>query len=155
MDVAMRLVYAITLSAFAKAHEDAKEIEDALRALVPFDFEKEKLKVQVQNAEGFESTIRIITIQLTKVTHTNEVLKFLFGKLEPEQKDALKEQTESRLDESLDYFVRFDKTEWVNERKLVITDTGNCIHCKIALAVYPKKRELAVALVQRLLMNTS
>ena len=79
----------------------------------------------------------------------------MFGPLEPKQKEVLKEQTESRLDESLDYFVRFDKTEWVNERKLVITDTGNCIHCKFALAVYPKKRELAVALVQRLLMNTS
>ena len=147
----MRLVHTITLSVFAKEYEDAGKVEEALRALVPFDFENEKIKVLVQKAEGFDSTIKIVTIQLTKVSHTNAVLEFLMEKLSSDQKALLKEQTESRVDEELDYFIRFEKSAWVDERTLELTDTGNCIHCKFALAVYPKKRELAIALVHRIL----
>lgn len=149
--MSVKIVHTLTFSVFAKEYDDAKKVEEALRALVPLDFEKEKIKVQIQKCEGFEGIIKVMTIQLTKVSHTNHVLDTLLKKLTADQKELLKSQTESRLDEELDYFIRFEKDAWVNERALELTELGNCIHCKLALAVYPKKRELAIQLVHRLL----
>ena len=144
-------MHAINVSVFAKEYENVAMIEQALRALVPLDFEQEKLKVVVQEAEGFEGIIRILSIHLLKPAHTNKVVEFLQEQLTQEQKELLEEQAESRLDKELNYFVRFDKDFWVAARKLELTDSGNCFHYKFVLAAYPKKREIALPLAKSLL----
>lgn len=97
----MKQVHNIIITVFAKEYEDSANIKKALCALVPLDFEKEKISINIQNAEGFDSKILIMCIQLFKPAHTNIVIDFLRERLSPEQKQILLEQTESRVDEEL------------------------------------------------------
>ncbi len=119
---------------------------------MPFDLEKAKIQLQTQNTTGFnERTIKIFTIILTKEAHTNDFLQFLFDKLKEEQKKLLISQTESRLDQEFDFFVRIEKDQWIKEREIWLTDSGHCFHIKLSLAVFPRTREKALQLVEKLL----
>jgi len=148
----MRWIHRATITALAKPEEDVEAIRQGIIALVPFNIEEAKIKLEVQNAEGFEDKIiKIFTIILTKEAHTNDFLQFLLDNLSEEQKKLLISQTESRLDKDLDFFIRIEKDKWMNERKIMITDGGYCFHIKMSLAAFPKKRETAIALVNKIL----
>jgi RNA binding exosome subunit len=152
----MRWVHRATLTAFAKPEENSEEIQQGIIALVPFNLEEAKIKLQIQNAEGFEErTIKIFTIILTKESHTNDFLQFLLDNLSEEQKALLIDQVESRLDKELDFFIRIEKDSWAKERKIKITDSGHCFHIKMSLAAFPKKRETAIEVVKRIFSQKS
>ena len=68
--------------------------------------------------------------------------------IDGEQKNLILEQIESRLDDNLDFFLRFDKKEYIENNMLRLTDSGNCIHIKISVAAFPKKREIGLNLVK-------
>lgn len=142
------------MEVFAKPEEDVPAIKQALIELVPLNLEKEKIKLQDKQAKGFnERTIHIFTIELAKESHTNAFLKAFLEKLDEGQKKLLLDQKESRLDEEFNFFIRLDKTKWLNERKFWITDSGDCFHLKLALAVFPRKRSAALQLVERIFGN--
>ncbi len=147
----MRFIHRATLTTLAKPEEDVEAIRKGIIALVPFDMEKAKVQLQVQNAEGFDHrTIKIFTIILTKEAHTNDFLDFFLIKLTDEQKRLLISQTESRLDDNLDFFIRIDKDRWIAEREIWLTDTGYCFHIKLSLAAYPKNRQTAHTVVEKI-----
>ena len=152
----MRWVHTVTLEVFAKEDENLDEIEEALRAFIPFDMEKEKITVDVEKAVSFqEKIIKILTIVLSKESHTNNFLRFLLDKFTDAQKKLLTEQAESRLDPHFHFFVRFDKAAWIANRTLKIIEGGDCFHLKLALASYPKKKETALPLIEKLLTQKS
>src|SRR5574341_2050310 len=127
----MRWIHRVTITALGKPEEDVEAVKQGIIALVPFNMEEAKVSLQVQNAEGFEErTIRIFTIILMKEKHTNDFLQFLLDNLTEEQKNLLISQAESRLDTEFDFFIRIDKEEWIKERKIWLTDSGNCFHMK-------------------------
>ncbi len=147
----MRWVHRITITALAKPEENAEEIRQGIIALVPFNLEEAKIKIDAQNAESFEERIiKIFTIILTKESHTNDFLQFLLDSLSEEQKKLLIAQAESRLDKDFDFFIRIEKDKWAQERKIILTDAGYCFHIKISLAAFPKKRETAIVLINKL-----
>ncbi len=148
----MKWAHSITLTAFAKPEDDSPAIKEALEALAPLDLEKEKLKTETEKSSGYDGrSILVHKITLTKEKHVNAFLQFMLDNLTEEQKATLIEQKETRLDEEYNFFVRFQKEQWMHERKLELTDTGSCFHLKITLATYPKNKESALALIDRLL----
>lgn len=152
----MRWVHTVTVEVFAKEDDDRAEVEAALRDFIPFDMEEEKVAVDVEKAVGFQDkVINILTIVLTKESHTNMFLRFLLEKLTAEQKKLLIKQAESRLDPHFHFFIRFDKDTWMESRTLKIIDGGDCFHVKLALASYPKKKETALPLIEKLLSQKS
>ena len=147
----MKWVHRATITVFTKPEENKAEILEGLKALVPFNLEEAKIKTEEQHAEGFnQRKINILTITLTKEAHTNDFLQFLLDTLNEQQKELLKSQAESRLDEELDYFIRIEKDKWVQERQILLTDSGNCYHIKLSLAAFPKKRETALKLAEKI-----
>ena len=148
----MKFLNNAVLSVFARpAEEDAAAIKKALIELVPLDLAQEKIAVEQQSAEGFsDQKIHIYTIMLTKTAHTNAFLKGLLNRLTTEQKEQLLDQRESRLDNELHFFIRFDKSAWLNNRELIITDAGNCFHVKLQLAAFPARRPDALLLVEKI-----
>ena len=147
----MRWVHRVTLTALAKPEEDVAGIRDAFRALIPFNLEEAKVQFKEEKAEGFDDRIiKIFTVILTKESYTNDFLQFLLDNLSDEQKNLLVSQAESRLDENFDFFIRVDKDAWLKERKMRFTDSGNCFHMKFSLATYPKRRDSALELIQKL-----
>lgn len=147
----MKYAHSITLTAFCKPEEDLQIIKEGLTALVPFNLEENKLKVE-DEADTFEHrTIHILRITLKKLNHTNQFVKNFLTSLSDEQKKTLLEQEESRIDEEYNFFVRISKTMWSKHKMIELTDSGDCYHIKFTLACYPKNRNTALALVRQML----
>lgn len=136
---------------FSKEDDNEELIIKKIKELFPFDFEKEKLVIKRKTSYGFEDKkIIVFTVFVKKQKHTNLVLKNLFSKLNKEQKDLLLKQLDSRLDETLHFYLRLDKDKLL-KNEYWITDTGNCFHFKFAIAAYPHKRDVAREIVKEIL----
>ena len=145
----MKLANSIKISVFAKGEENEQEIEDKLKQLIPLDLEKEKIAVTKQTATGFNETrIRIIEAMLTKDRHINAFLEKLSENMSEKQKELLIRQKESRLDDELNFFIRLDKEKLLNNEYWV-TDSGNCYHIRINIAAFPKRREYALEMIEK------
>ncbi len=113
--------------------------------------EDNKIELKRSTALGFnDKKIEIIEVTLTKENLINQFLKNVLKNLTDNQKNMILTQIESRLDRNLDFFLRFDKDLWINEEKLVLTDLGKCFHLKISIAAFPKKREVALTVINNL-----
>ncbi|MBI4919483.1 hypothetical protein HY837_06120 [archaeon] len=149
----MKIAHFIELSVFAKPEENVDALKQGLTDLIPFNLEEERIELQEQDASSFEGrTIKIFTINLTKEKHTNKFLNFLIENLSEHMKQTIKTQLDSRIDEELHFYLRFDKTKWVTEKKLFLTDGGDCYHIKITAAAFPKSRENAIKIIKNFLV---
>src|SRR3989338_8147120 len=106
----MKLAHSIEIMVFGKQGEDAALLEQAIKSLIPMDFEKEKLAIEKKKAEGFEhSIILVMTLLLKKEKHIDCFLKEVTSKLNHDQKDLLIHQWESRINDDLEFYFRLDK----------------------------------------------
>ena len=147
----MKYAHNIEMRVFSKEVDDESLIMEKINELFPFDFKKEKINLTIQNSTGFEEKlIRIITVSLDKGRHISIFLENIIPKLSEKDKQMLVEQMDTRLDEHLNFYFRFEKYELLNG-KYVVTDTGNCFRFKLVVAAYPHKREIAEKLVEDML----
>ena len=147
----MKLAHQIKIKVFSyeKNNEDEKLILDKFLQLFPFDLKDEKILLNRANASGFEDRkITIFDVTLEKEKHTNGFIENLVKNLDEEQKKLILEQVESRLDDNLSFFLRLDKSEYLKNNKLKLTDSGNCFHIMISVAAFPRKREIALNIVK-------
>ena len=142
----MKYVHNITFSVFVKPEDSLETIKEQLVNLIPLDIEEEKLQLIQSVAEGITNKIIILEITLKKERHTNAFLDSFKEKLSSEQLEQLRTQ-ENRLDDQLYYFIRLDKEKLP---ELVLTDSGNCVHIKMSIAAFPKKKENALNIVKEL-----
>jgi len=140
----MKKAHSIKLRVHCKETEIFDDILKSFLDFFPFGLEKNKIaliKTQVEGALG--NKIIILEAEIRKDNLISDFFDFLLAKLNLSQKKLLLDQIESRLDSNLDFFIRFDKSLWINDRILELTDEGNCFHLKIAIAAYPKKKDTA------------
>ena len=148
----MRLANSIQIRVFSKEYEDSDKILEGLKELVALDIEKEKIKLMSQTAIGFnEAKIKIFAVILEKERHMRAFLRHLIGKFTEDQKELLLRQKESRLDEELNFFIRLDREKFLKDRIFWITDSGNCYHITISIAAFPKKRDVALVVIEKML----
>jgi len=145
------LAHNIHMTVFCKPEDDAGLVTEKLLFLVPLDFKKEKIELKRTNSTGFnEKKITILEVYLEKESHTNLFLNNLTKNLTDEQKLLIKKQAESRLDDELNFFLRFDKLKLINEGRLWLTDKGDCFHIRIKIAAFPHKREVALKIINKI-----
>src|SRR3989344_2838757 len=150
----MKYAHSIKLTVFSYENENIQYILDAFLKFFPFDLQENKIELKKTTAQGFnESTITIFEAALTKTNLINHFLEFILGSLGKKQKELILKQIESRLDDHLDFFIRFDKDEWVNNKKLELTDAGKCFHLKISVAAFQRKREAGLKIMKELFEN--
>ena len=89
-------------------------------------------------------------VNLDRQKLVNDLSFSLVSKIKDVDKSMIISQLESRLDSGLHFFLRIDKETWINERKIMITDSGSCFHMRISVAAFPKKREIALKLMKEL-----
>jgi RNA binding exosome subunit len=143
----MKLVHTITLSLFVKPDEDKLALRALFVGLVPFSLADEKIVLKESSATTLDNrAMSTFEIMLSKERHTKAFIDFLNKNLPAHQKQQLIEQ-ENRVDEECNFYLRFEKNHLP---KLMLTDSGNCVHCKMAIAAFPKKREQALTLVKEL-----
>ena len=150
----MKCAHSIKLTVFSYASENSQLVLDAFLMFFPFDLEENKVTFRKTNANGFnESKIEILEVTLTKSNLISQFLDNLLKNLDETKKSQILQQIESRLGKNLNFFLRFDKDLWINEKKLVLTDSGKCFHLKISIAAFPAKREIALNVVKDLFSN--
>jgi RNA binding exosome subunit len=144
-------LHSACLRVFAKEEEDLEKIRQKFLSFFPFNLEEEKIKLEEHTATGFKDRkIKTIEVCLRKKRHLNKFLEPIIQKLAPEQKELLVKQKESRLDEDLEFFIRFDKQKLLEKDEYLITDSGNCFHLKLSIAAFPAKREIALAIIDKI-----
>ena len=146
----MKIANNVSLRVFCRDEEDKDLIVSRLKSLIPFDTEKEKIKISEKTAQGFgEKAIHVIRAELTKERHIKAFLENLFLRL-GEEKSTLLEQIDSRLDDDLNFFIRLDKEMLLKDR-FVLTDSGRCYHVRINVASFPKSREKGMEILKQAL----
>lgn len=147
----MKYAHLVKLTVFSRENENAELILDSLQKFFPFSLENSKVSIKKTTATGFnQREIKIFEVSLSKSSLINDFLENLVENLTEIQKGILLKQAESRLDNNLDFFIRFDKDSWMQEKKLLLTDSGDCFHMKISMAAFPKKREVALKIISDL-----
>ncbi|MEK6942820.1 MAG: RNA-binding domain-containing protein [Nanoarchaeota archaeon] len=147
----MKYAHNVKISVFSHENENKESNFNAFLELFPFNLEKSKVKVEKTNAEGVsENKIEILEVNLDRQKLVNDLLFSLVSKIKDVDKSMIISQLESRLDSGLHFFLRIDKETWINERKIMITDSGSCFHMRISVAAFPKKREIALKLMKEL-----
>ena len=144
----MKLAHQITISMFLKPEEDRQVGERSFHEFLSFLSPDEQERFIIKKvSKGFhERDILVLSAELTKEKHTSRLLALLKERLSGAQKQQLREQAD-RLDEQFHFFLRFRKQDLP---RLVLTDGGDCLHLKISLAVFPKRRDRALALVEEI-----
>ncbi len=146
-----KLAHSVELSVFIMEEEEdlTEALTGKLSSLVPFSLEEEKIHLVRQAATGFnERMILIMKITLTTWRHVRAVLKHIRDSLSGQQRALILRQARSRLDEENRFYLRFDKNALTEKDTLVLTDSGECFHLRIAFAVYPKTEEAALKAVE-------
>ncbi|MBN1503402.1 hypothetical protein JW930_07725 [Candidatus Woesearchaeota archaeon] len=147
----MKYAHNIEMRVFCKEDDDEEQIIKIIHSLFPFDFEKERIEFQSEKVVTFEKKkIKIFKVFIKKERHTSKFLKNFFSQFTPDQKDLLKKQLSSRLDERLHFYIRLDKPKLL-QGGYWITDAGDCFHFNICIAAYPHKREVAQKIVSKML----
>ena len=147
----MKYAHLIKTTVFSYEGENNESILEAFLRFFHFNLEDSKVILKKGSASGVnDKKIEILEIILTKNNLINQFLKNLTSNLDEIQRDQILMQAESRLDKNFDFFLRFDKDLWINEKKLVLTDSGKCFHIKISIAAFPKKREIALNVVKEI-----
>lgn len=147
----MKNAHHIKITVFVTPEESNKENEKKFLSLIPFDTHKEKIRLEKEKVEGLENKeLEVWTLFLKKTKHTNEFLKNLASKLSSKDKEQIISQKESRLDEDVWFYLRLDKEKFFETNKLNVVDRGNCIHIKIKIAAFPKKKEIALKIVEQI-----
>lgn len=147
----MRQVNNITITVFSKVGEDREKIISRLKELVPLNPDEEKISVVTEKATAAdESPIYIMRITLSKERHASAFLDLLKQKLSAEQKSTIIRQLHSRLDDEMDFYIRFEKDALLNENSFQLTDGGNCFHIRMNIASFPKKHSVAEKVIKEI-----
>ncbi len=147
----MKYAHLIKLTSFSYENEGKDIIFNAFLRFFPFSLEENNAIFKKTEAIGFnEKKIVIFEVTLTKNGPLSQFMKNLLDNLDEVQRNRILDQAGSRLDKNLSFFLRFDKDSWINDRKLILTDSGRCFHLRINLAAFPKKREAALKLIHYL-----
>ncbi len=150
----MKTAHSVTIRVFCSQEEDESGIVNGLKSLVPLDFEEEKITIQVQKALGFnEKQITIFEIMLAKNKHIDAFLNGFLPRISDTDRQMLLRQLESRVDDEGNFFVRVEKEQLAKMNEVLVTDSGNCYHIRIKMAVYPSTKESAIKVVKGLLSS--
>ena len=139
------LAESITLKIFVNFDENPEEISEKFLKVIPFDLVKEELSVNRKRVTGFnQEKIVILELKLKKKKHTSAFLESFKTKLSNDLKRQLLSTLEERMDNECNFFIRLSKPDLIYHDRYELTTDGICLHIRIHVATYPKRRENAL-----------
>lgn len=153
----MKIVHNLHFSVFANKEEFGFEPEfladmfksDLVEFLVTSEIEKEErisAKIDtVEPAPGFPETMYTVNIDLDR--KSDKWFSFIISKMQDKDVLFFKDTIDTRIDDECNLYLRFDKKEFVENKKLLLVDHGNCIHLRAKVAAYPAKKDSAITVI--------
>ncbi|MEF8783672.1 MAG: RNA-binding protein [Haloarculaceae archaeon] len=125
----------VDLRAFCYVTEDDPRVEDALRTLLPEDFE-----IGRAESEGYHGDrILVLSARVENADDVRTVLDRL-GALADDELARVRDELDERVDENTSFFLTLDKqAAFSGEVKL-----GDGITLRAKIEAYPAKRETAI-----------
>ncbi len=147
----MRKAHNIRIKVFAY-NEEKEEIRNSLLSMCPESvidgMNKKKLKLEEEVLEGKKQGEKDITayrLYLEKEKYCNDFLENLLSKIKD---DNINSKLCKRIDKDCKCYIRLDKNSLLKgEYRLVFG--GSCFHIRIALAVFPKRKNKAEELMNK------
>lgn len=138
------MIHNIKFRAFVYEDESVEEISQAILNILP------EAEIESEEAEGMlEDKIIILSGVVSKKRYTKTFFNTL---LEFADLDKLNSDLERKMDEKGNWFLRFDKSDALDE-KWTILDSGDSVHMKIKIAAYPARKDIAVEKVRDAILN--
>ena len=138
------MIHNIKFRAFVYEDESVEEISQAILNILP------EAEIESEEAEGMlEDKIIILSGVVSKKRYTKTFFNTL---LEFTDLDKLNSDLERKMDEKGNWFLRFDKSDALDE-KWTILDSGDSVHMKIKIAAYPALKDIAVEKVRDAILN--
>ena len=138
------MIHNIKFRVFVYENEDIDELSQAILNILP------EAEIDAEEAEGLmEDRIIILSGVVSKKRYTKTFFNLLLDSVDL---DKLNDDLERKIDEKGNWFLRFDKSDAIDE-KLTVKDSGDSIHLKIKIAAYPAKKEIAVEKVREAITN--
>ena len=138
------MIHNIKFRVFVYENEDIDELSQAILNILP------EAEIDAEEAEGLmEDRIIILSGVVSKKRYTKTFFNLLLDSVDL---DKLNDDLERKIDEKGNWFLRFDKSDAIDE-KLMVKDSGDSIHLKIKIAAYPAKKEIAVEKVREAITN--
>ena len=138
------MIHNIKFRAFVYEDESVEEISQAILNILP------EAEIEAEEAEGMlEDKIIILSGVVSKKRYTKAFFNTL---LEFTDLDKLNSDLERKMDEKGNWFLRFDKSDALDE-KWTILDSGDSVHMKIKIAAYPARKDIAVEKVRDAILN--
>lgn len=138
------MIHNIKFRAFVYEDEDIDEVSQAILNILP------EAEIEAEEAEGMlENKILILTGVVSKKRFTKAFFNTLLDSVDL---DKLNDDLERKMDEKGNWFLRFDKSDALDE-KWTILDSGDAIHLKVKVAAFPAKKQIAVDKVREAILN--
>ena len=138
------MIHNIKFRAFVYENESVDEISQAILNLLP------EAEIEAEEAEGLmEDKIIILSGTVSKKRYTRTFFNKL---LESVDLEKLNNDLERKMDEKGNWFLRFDKSDALDE-KFTVLDKGDAIHLKIKIAAFPAKKQIAVDKVREAILS--
>ena len=138
------MIHNIKFRAFVYEDESVEEISQAILNILP------EAEIESEEAEGMlEDKIIILSGVVSKKRYTKTFFNTLLDSTDLEK---LNSDLERKMDEKGNWFLRFDKSDALDE-KWTILDSGDSVHMKIKIAAYPARKDIAVEKVRDAILN--
>lgn len=138
----------ITASTVVYSTESEEKVLHAFKNLFPFE-----PQIEVMNVQGhYGNPMQLLKSEVTKKREVKELWNFLMSNL-GEQKNALLNNLEEKLDENNVFHLRISKQK-AYKGSIEITEGGDNIKLKAKIVSYPAKREKALSTLEELLSQT-
>lgn len=135
----------IIASAVVYSTESEEKVVQAFKNLFPFE-----PQIEIMNVQGhYGNPMQLLKSEVTKKREVKELWSFLMNKL-GEQKNALLNTIEEKLDENNVFHLRISKQQ-AYQGSIEITEGGDNIKLKAKIVSYPAKREKALKTLEELL----
>ncbi|MDR0767166.1 MAG: exosome subunit [Methanosarcinales archaeon] len=111
--------------------------------------ELNNLKETIETEGHFGNPIHIKTAVLKKKAACSKFVQFFKDNISEEDLETLREQMPERLDDDLNFYMRFSKQAAANG-KLKFTESSDAISVRVKIETYPKSWEKAGPIVEEL-----
>ena len=148
LDVKMKKIERILISAVVHSTEDPNKVGEAISLLFPFEF-----KIDVYEAKGYYGNpIKYLEVKISKKQEIKEFWNYFIKLLDEKDKNYLLDTLEHRIDNQNILHIRIDKQK-AYLGSIRIVEGGDAIVLKIKIVTYPARKEKVVKAVKELIIN--